>query len=70
MLNGLKAPTQVVTIAPGGGYLRRKDNSILYGVLTLILAVVALVMLQVNNDLRKLAPMIKRQSLHERSFLP
>jgi cytochrome c553 len=31
------------------------DNSILYGVLTLILAVVALIMLQVNSNLKKLA---------------
>src|SRR6476620_10785497 len=31
------------------------DSSILYGVLTLILAVVALIMLQVNANLRKLA---------------
>src|SRR5688500_12485956 len=31
------------------------DNSILYGILTLILAVVALIMLQVNSNLRKLA---------------
>ena len=31
------------------------DNAILYGVLTLILAVVALIMLQVNSNLRKLA---------------
>lgn len=31
------------------------DNSILYGVLTLILAVVALIMLQVNANLKKLA---------------
>ncbi|MET0242274.1 MAG: c-type cytochrome [Flavitalea sp.] len=31
------------------------DNAILYGVLTLILAVVALIMLQVNANLRKLA---------------
>ncbi len=32
-----------------------KDNSILYGVLTLILAVVALIMLQVNSNLKKLS---------------
>lgn len=32
-----------------------KDNSILYGILTLILAVVALIMLQVNSNLKKLA---------------
>lgn len=31
------------------------DNSILYGILTLILAVVALIMLQVNSNLKKLA---------------
>ncbi len=35
--------------------LDEKDNSILYGVLTLILAVVALIMLQVNSNLKKLA---------------
>jgi mono/diheme cytochrome c family protein len=32
-----------------------KDNSLLYGILTLILAVVALILLQVNSNLRKLA---------------
>ncbi|OQP68083.1 c-type cytochrome [Niastella populi] len=41
--------------APGGQVLDEKDNSILYGVLTLILAVVALIMLQVNSNLKKLA---------------
>ncbi|HEY8894620.1 MAG TPA: c-type cytochrome, partial [Niastella sp.] len=41
---------------PGGGQvIDEKDNSILYGVLTLILAVVALIMLQVNSNLKKLA---------------
>lgn len=40
---------------PGGQVLDEKDNSILYGVLTLILAVVALIMLQVNSNLKKLA---------------
>ena len=39
----------------GGEGFDEKDNSILYGVLTLILAVVALIMLQVNSNLRKLA---------------
>lgn len=38
-----------------GQVLDDKDNSILYGVLTLILAVVALIMLQVNSNLKKLA---------------
>src|SRR5207244_2975226 len=37
------------------GKYGEKDNSILYGVLTLILAVVALIMLQVNSNLKKLA---------------
>lgn len=50
--------------APGGGAagspdgsvkIDEKDSSILYGILTLILAVIALVMLQVNSNLKKLA---------------
>jgi cytochrome c551/c552 len=46
--------------ADGGGtggqqVVDEKDNSILYGVLTLILAVVALIMLQVNSNLKKLS---------------
>lgn len=47
--------------APAGGAASgevkydEEDNSILYGILTLILAVVALVMLQVNSNLKKLA---------------
>ncbi|MBY0534766.1 MAG: c-type cytochrome [Chitinophagaceae bacterium] len=47
------APTTV----PGGpgGKTEESDNSLLYGVLTLILAVVSLIMLQVNANLRKLA---------------
>jgi Cytochrome c551/c552 len=44
---------------PGGEGAKQvvdeKDNSILYGVLTLILAVVALIMLQVNSNLKKLS---------------
>ena len=39
----------------GAQVVDEKDNSILYGVLTLILAVVALIMLQVNSNLKKLA---------------
>ena len=37
------------------GTMGESDNSILYGVLTLILAVVALIMLQVNSNLKKLS---------------
>ncbi|WP_315818866.1 c-type cytochrome [Paraflavitalea speifideaquila] len=48
------------TGGPGGGgapdgKMGENDNAILYGVLTLILAVVAFVMLQVNSNLKKLA---------------
>jgi len=41
------------------------DNSILYGVLTLILAVVAMVMLQVNSNLKKLADDKEGHGSHE-----
>ncbi len=40
---------------PAAATMDESDNSILYGILTLILAVVALVMLQVNSNLKKLA---------------
>ena len=40
---------------PNAQVYDESDDSILYGILTLILAVVALVMLQVNSNLRKLA---------------
>jgi mono/diheme cytochrome c family protein len=42
------------TAAPGDKVLNEDDNSILYGVLTIILAIIALVMLQVNSNLKKL----------------
>ncbi|MBO9570815.1 MAG: c-type cytochrome [Chitinophagaceae bacterium] len=41
------------------------DNSILYGILTLILAVIALVMLQVNSNLKKLADDKEGHPAHE-----
>lgn len=51
---GPPKPTGDAKGAPSGT-MDESDNSILYGVLTLILAVVALIMLQVNGNLRKLA---------------
>lgn len=39
----------------GGGGGGESDNTLLYGILTLILAVVAFVLLQVNSNLKKLA---------------
>jgi hypothetical protein len=38
----------------GGGEAPETDNSLLYGILTLVLAVVAFILLQVNSNLRKL----------------
>ena len=55
-----KAPAAPATGTAGGpgdasgATYDESDNSILYGVLTLILAVVALILLQVNSNLRKL----------------
>ncbi len=44
---------------PGGGNVTAKDtnsdNSLLFGILTLVLAVVALILLQVNSNLKKLS---------------
>ena len=47
-----------VTAAPadgGGGNADESDSNLMYGVLTLILAVIALILLQVNSNLRKIA---------------
>ncbi|WP_207511353.1 c-type cytochrome [Longitalea luteola] len=41
--------------APGTQKIDDSDSSIMYGVLTLILAIVALIMLQVNSNLKKLS---------------
>jgi hypothetical protein len=47
-----KAP---VPVAPtGGAAAPAEDNSLIFGILTLILAVIALILLQVNSSLRKL----------------
>jgi len=52
-----KAATAVPTAAGGDatGKADNSDNSLLFGILTLILAVVALILLQVNSNLKKLA---------------
>jgi cytochrome c551/c552 len=41
--------------AMAGGEAQEEDNSLLYGILTLILAVVAFILLQINSNLRKLS---------------
>lgn len=48
------APGTATAPNPANATYDESDNSILYGVLTLILAVIALVLLQVNSNLRKL----------------
>ncbi|WP_207497276.1 c-type cytochrome [Aridibaculum aurantiacum] len=48
----LAQPVPGVTGAQGGG---EGDNTLLYGILTLVLAIVVLILLQVNSSLRKLS---------------
>jgi|ADGO01.1.fsa_nt_gi Cytochrome c. len=68
----LEALVDYITTPPpapkveGGGSapVEEQDNSILYGILTLILAVVALIMLQVNSSLQKTTATIKKAFLH------
>ena len=52
-----KAATAVPSVAGGDSTAKadESDNSLLFGILTLILAVVALILLQVNSNLKKLA---------------
>jgi cytochrome c2 len=57
-------PPKVQTPTPNGGG-GGEDNSFLYGILTLILAVVALIMLQVNSNLKKLADDKENIPAHE-----
>jgi mono/diheme cytochrome c family protein len=47
-------PPAPTTAAADGGSGSSSDNSLLFGILTLILAVIALILLQVNSSLRKL----------------
>ena len=53
-----KASTAAPTVAagdPNAAKGEESDNSLLFGILTLVLAVIALVLLQVNSNLKKLA---------------
>jgi len=53
---GDKGPPTAKKVEEGGGSgAGESDSALLYGILTLILAVIALVLLQVNSNLRKLA---------------
>jgi cytochrome c2 len=48
-------PPVAPTVQPGSPSGETSDNSILFGILTLVLAVVALILLQVNGNLKKLS---------------
>jgi len=48
-------PAAVAGATPGAKGSGEDDNSLLYGLLTLILAVIALILLQVNSNLKKLS---------------
>lgn len=48
-------PPAPKTAAGGGAAAPETDNSLLFGILTLVLAVVAFILLQVNSNLRKLS---------------
>jgi mono/diheme cytochrome c family protein len=47
-------PTDGGGAAPGAAPVKEQDNTLLYGVLTLILAIIGLILLQVNANLKKL----------------
>lgn len=51
--------------APGGEVSTGDDNTLIYGILTLILAVIALTLLQVNSNLRKLTDEKENIPSHE-----
>ncbi|HVZ95711.1 MAG TPA: c-type cytochrome [Chitinophagaceae bacterium] len=51
--NNYKPPTTTTTGGPAGA--PESDNTILYGILTLILAIIGFVLLQVNSNLKRLA---------------
>ena len=54
-INSVPAPGAAVPGGAAAGAPAEEDNSLLFGILSLILAVVALILLQVNANLKKLA---------------
>jgi mono/diheme cytochrome c family protein len=57
------ATTEATATAASGG--NEDDSNLLYGVLTLILAVIALILLQVNSNLRKMSDQAEGQASAE-----
>ena len=62
---GAKAAASATTSEPAAA-AAESDSNLLYGILTLILAIIALILLQVNSNLRKIAD----ESEHVRSAEP
>lgn len=56
----------VPTIDPKGG--KQEDNTLLYGLITLILALLAFILLQVNSNLRKLTD--EKEGIHRTEPVP
>ncbi len=54
-INSVPKPGDIKNGDPGPDAASESDNTLLFGILTLILAVVALILLQVNANLKKLA---------------
>ncbi len=54
-IKAYKPPVAPPSGDPKGGGGETSDNSLLFGILTLVLAVVALILLQVNSNLKKLS---------------
>jgi cytochrome c2 len=54
-INSVPVPGAGGTTTPGATAAAESDNTLLFGILTLILAVVALILLQVNANLKKLS---------------
>jgi cytochrome c551/c552 len=61
-------PAPTAANAAGGGQAEGSDNSMLFGILTLILAVVALILVQVNSNLKKLTD--DKEGIHRGEPVP
>ena len=57
-----------VKVAEAGGGQPESDNSLLFGILTLVLALVAFILLQVNSNLRKLTD--EKEGIHRGQPVP
>jgi cytochrome c551/c552 len=68
----IATPPKVGEAAPGGAPAasveKKNDSTLLFGILTLILAVIALILLQVNSNLRKLSD--DREGIHAPEPVP